>query len=123
MRKETETGGLIDRAKLITEIEKAQESLKVSDPMMSKINQRYRKGLAYALNLTVKAPSVIETEATQLICRYWLIEHIESVQNDLQSNNDKKWEKNKPYYKGLAWARRLVLDTPSVCYKCEEGDQ
>lgn len=123
MRKETEIDGLIDRAKLITEIKKAQESLKVCNPMMSKINQRYSKGLAYALNLTVKAPSVIETEGTQLVSRYWLIEHIKSLQNDLLSNNDKIWERNKPYYKGLVWAHRLVLDAPSEYYKCEEGDQ
>ena len=36
------------------------------------------------------------------------------AQESLESNDDKTWEMNKKYYKGLAWALRLVLDAPAA---------
>lgn len=35
------------------------------------------------------------------------------AQDELESNDDKVWRKNKPYFKGLAWANRIILDTPA----------
>ena len=39
---------------------------------------------------------------------------IDAEQKRLWSNNDKEWEQNKPYYKGLALARRLLLYAPTM---------
>lgn len=39
---------------------------------------------------------------------------IDDAQTSLQTNNDKTWEINKPYFKGLAWARALVIEQPTA---------
>ena len=39
---------------------------------------------------------------------------IDDAQTSLQTNNDKMWEINKPYFKGLAWARALVIEQPTA---------
>lgn len=49
-----------------------------------------------------------------LISRQKVVEEIKKAQENLQSDNDKTWEMNKKYYKGLAWALRIILDTPSM---------
>ena len=49
-----------------------------------------------------------------LISRSKLIEEIKKAQESLESNDDKTWEMNKKYYKGLAWALRLILDAPAI---------
>ena len=36
------------------------------------------------------------------------------AQDELESNDDKVWRRNKPYFKGLAWANRIILDTPAA---------
>lgn len=41
-------------------------------------------------------------------------EKIDNVQNSLESNDDKVWYKNKPYYKGLAMARGVIDETPTA---------
>ena len=43
-----------------------------------------------------------------------LLEAIKEAQVKLESNNDAVWERNKSYYKGLAWAHRLVLDSEVI---------
>lgn len=61
-----------------------------------------------------------------LISRSALLELITNAQKLLETDNDRLWEKNKPIFKGLAWAHRLVLDAPAVdavevvrCKQCE----
>ena len=54
---------------------------------------------------------------------------IDDAQVDLQNRSrgsDKAWEINKPYFKGLAWARYLLNETPTAdvvevvrCGKCK----
>lgn len=39
---------------------------------------------------------------------------IEKMQNELETNDDKLWRKNKPYYKGMAWARGVLNDIPTA---------
>ena len=41
-------------------------------------------------------------------------EGVEALQISLESNNDAIWEKNKPYYKGLAMARAVINETPTA---------
>lgn len=41
-------------------------------------------------------------------------ENIETLQIALESNNDRIWAKNKPYYKGLATARAVLDETPTA---------
>ena len=41
-------------------------------------------------------------------------EEIEAIQTSLESNDDKVWYKNKPYYKGLAMARRVINEQPTA---------
>ena len=61
---------------------------------------------------------------------------IDAAQDQLMSNDDDKWRVNKPYYKGLAWARTLLNEQPSAnvvevvrcsgCnhfLPCESGDE
>ena len=43
-----------------------------------------------------------------------LIAEIAKAQDSLSSNNDAVWRMNQKYYKGLAWAHRLVIDAPTV---------
>lgn len=39
---------------------------------------------------------------------------IEKMQNELETNDDKLWRKNKPYYKGMACARGALNDIPTA---------
>lgn len=39
---------------------------------------------------------------------------IEKMQNELETNDDKLWRKNKPYYKGMAYARGALNDIPTA---------
>ena len=39
---------------------------------------------------------------------------IDEAQTSLETNDDKMWEINKPYYKGLCWARGLLNDQPTA---------
>ena len=39
---------------------------------------------------------------------------IDDAQISLETNNDMMWEINKPYYKGLAWARGILRDQPAA---------
>lgn len=55
-------------------------------------------------------------------------EEIEAIQRGLESNIDKIWYKNKPKYKALAIARRIMNDQPTAdvapvvrCKDCEHG--
>ena len=41
-------------------------------------------------------------------------EEIEKLQIPLESNDDKIWNKNRPFYKGLAMARGVINDTPTA---------
>ena len=43
-----------------------------------------------------------------------LEKEIDNAQNSLQTNDDKLWDLNKPYFKGLCWARRLLIDQPTA---------
>ena len=43
-----------------------------------------------------------------------LSEDIDQAQDSLMTNDDKMWDINKPYFKGLAWARGLINDAPTV---------
>ena len=47
----------------------------------------------------------------EYIKREDVIQNIVKAQESLETNIDKEWTKNKPYFKGLAWANRIVLDT------------
>ena len=49
-----------------------------------------------------------------LISRRELVETIERAQDSLISDNDVVHEKNKGYFKGLAWANHLVRTAPTV---------
>ena len=50
----------------------------------------------------------------EYIERAALEKEIDEAQNELTSNDDRIWYINKPYFKGLAWARRLLLDAPAA---------
>ena len=39
---------------------------------------------------------------------------IDAIQISLESNDDKVWYKNKPYYKGLAMSRRIIDEQPTA---------
>ena len=41
-------------------------------------------------------------------------EEIDTIQTSLESNDDKVWHKNKPYYKGLAMARSVINEQPTA---------
>jgi len=56
------------------------------------------------------------------VSRQAILNEIHNAQESLKTNNNILWEINKNYYKGLAWARRIVLDTPPVLHKCEESE-
>lgn len=49
-----------------------------------------------------------------LISRTELLKKVREAQDRLQSNDDKIWERNKKYLKGLAWAHRLILEAAAV---------
>lgn len=46
--------------------------------------------------------------------REMLRKEIDKAQTSLESNDDRVWGRNKPYFKGLAWANRLILDAPTT---------
>lgn len=48
-----------------------------------------------------------------LISRDKLVQKIKDAQDSLMSNDDKTWEMNKNYFKGLSWAHRMTLDAPA----------
>lgn len=65
----------------------------------------------------------------EYIEREALIAEIEKAQSSLESNIDKVWYRNKPYFKGLAWANRLTRDAPTAdvvevvrCKDCMYGE-
>lgn len=65
----------------------------------------------------------------EYIERETLRKEIEKAQTSLESNDDKVWNRNKPYFKGLAWANRLILDAPAAdvvevvrCKDCKYWD-
>lgn len=43
-----------------------------------------------------------------------LTKKIDEAQTSLESNVDRVWNRNKPFYKGLAWARGLVNEQPTA---------
>ena len=49
----------------------------------------------------------------EYIEREALEKEIDEAQNSLISNDDRIWRMNGKYFKGLAWARRLLLDAPA----------
>lgn len=55
-----------------------------------------------------KADEVRKETAKEIFTN--IIENIDSAQRGLQSDDDKEWYRNKLYYKGLCWARRIVID-------------
>ena len=50
----------------------------------------------------------------EYIEREAVIQEIMNAQASLESNIDKEWTKNKPCFKGLAWANRIILDAPAA---------
>ena len=48
-----------------------------------------------------------------------LKEEVFKAQESLKSDNDRVWERNKGYFKGLAWANYLIDNAPTVapCYQ------
>lgn len=44
----------------------------------------------------------------------YILGQIEEVQTSLQTNNDKLWGRNKPYFKGLALANAIILEAPEA---------
>lgn len=47
------------------------------------------------------------------VSRAYLESEIDTAQQSLESNDDKVWSRNKDYFKGLVWARRILLDAPA----------
>lgn len=43
-----------------------------------------------------------------------LSEDIDQAQELLMTNDDKMWRINKSYFKGLAWARGLINESPTI---------
>ena len=43
-----------------------------------------------------------------------VIAEIMKAQDSLKTNNDALWNINSKYFKGLAWAHRIVLDAPTI---------
>ena len=41
-------------------------------------------------------------------------EESDAIQTSLETNNDEEWYRNKPYYKGLAMARRIMDEQPTA---------
>ena len=39
---------------------------------------------------------------------------ISAAQNSLKSSDDEQWSCDKKYYKGLAWAQRLIRQAPTI---------
>ena len=50
----------------------------------------------------------------EYIEREAVIQEIMNAQASLESNIDKEWTKNKPCFKGLAWANRIILDAQAA---------
>jgi hypothetical protein len=50
----------------------------------------------------------------EYIEREALISEIKTAQETLQSDDDLLWELNKKYHSGLAWAHRIVLESPAA---------
>lgn len=53
----------------------------------------------------------------ELVNRKYLIDEIAKAQTSLETDNDAMWAINQKYYKGLAWAHRLVIDAPAADVK------
>lgn len=49
-----------------------------------------------------------------LISRSSLVRKIQKAQVSLETGDDRQWEINRKYHKGLAWAHRLALDEPAA---------
>lgn len=49
-----------------------------------------------------------------LVNREAILDEIVKAQDSLKTNNDALWNLNQKYYKGLAWAHRIVLDAQAV---------
>lgn len=50
----------------------------------------------------------------ELISREFVLREIEAAQKSLESDNDVVWELNKKFFKGLAWANRIIRDAPAI---------
>ena len=50
----------------------------------------------------------------EYIEREAVVQDIIKAQESLESDIDKEWTKNKPCFKGLAWANRIILETPAA---------
>ena len=50
----------------------------------------------------------------EYINREIVLQEIIKAQESLESNIDKEWTRNKPYFKGLAWANRIISETPAA---------
>jgi hypothetical protein len=66
----------------------------------------------------------------EYIEREALEKQIYEAQNELIRNDDRNWNMNRKYFKGLAWARRLLLDAPAAdvvevvrCKNCTEWNE
>jgi hypothetical protein len=44
----------------------------------------------------------------------YILEQIYNAQESLETNDDKLWSRNKPYFKGLAWANAIISEAPVV---------
>lgn len=51
---------------------------------------------------------------SDLISRSFVLKQIFEEQEKLKTDNDDLWEQNKAYFKGLAYANRLIIDAPTV---------
>lgn len=49
-----------------------------------------------------------------LISRSSLVRKIQEAQASLETGDGRRWEMNKKYHSGLAWAHRLVLEEPGA---------
>lgn len=57
------------------------------------------------------------TNELDLISRKLVLAEISAAQDSLKTNNDAMWNINQKYYKGLAWAHRIVLDAEAAKVK------
>ena len=88
--------------------------IKLPDVMFKYLEKRIRLGMATEMDNIVWNGKVLPKGHGELKDVKEILTKIHAMQMDLESNFDKVWEKNKPKYKGMAYANGIIIDAPTL---------